>query len=702
MNEYFYVVNLYMLPNHQQKEYILGIDLGTSNCCNSVYRNGKVDVIPNASGNRTTPSYISFTDTEKLIGESAKNNVSVNSSNSVFDIKRLIGRLYNDRTVQSDIKFFPFKVSSDEKTCKPIINVSFMGNIKQYYPEQLSAMLLEQFKNDAQAYLNTPISKAIVTVPAYFNNEQRQATKDAGAIAGLDVVRIINEPTAAALAYGINLCETEKARDQNIVVFDFGGGTLDVSILNISNGCFEVISTSGDCHLGGEDCDNKLVSYCASEFAKMNKLLESDVIRLLKDTRAFRRLRTACENVKKALSTSVSLNVQVDAFFNSLDLNVKVTRAKFEELCHDIFRHCIQPLDNAMRDAKMTKRQIDEVILIGGTTRIPYVRDMLKDYFNGKQLRIDINPDEAVSIGAAIQGAILSGQTDKNISDVVLIDVTPLSLGIETSHGEMSKIIERNTPIPCSFKQLYSTETDNQRIVKIKIFEGERVLTKDNSLLGTFELADLPPMSRGMLRITVSFDVDQNGILRVSAVEETTSKTKELTIKKDDTKLSYDDVARLIEDAKLNAEIDEKIKATFATKNALENYLYSTKRALESLMGHMTNTSEQIEFVNASEMSSALNVQYNEICNIQNVLADAHKWYEMNPSSSPEVYSEKHNSIESVISTSFAQLVDNPKKEGQQNLIVKTNIETVSHQEHSKLPYINVNQLKFQITSMNH
>lgn len=643
-NEYFFIVILYMSNSHKQvnTEPVLGIDLGTSYCCNSIYRNGKVDVIPNSSGNRTTPSYISFTDTEKLIGDSAKNNVSMNSSNTVFDIKRLIGRQFSEKCVQSDIKFFPFKVRGDEKTGKPIITIMHMEEEKQYFPEQLSAMLLEQFKNDAEAYLNCKVTKAVITVPAYFNNEQRDATRNSGLIAGLDVIRIINEPTAAALAYGINLCESERTEDKNILVFDLGGGTLDVSILNIDNGCFEVKSTSGDCHLGGEDFDNKLVSYCASEFAKMNKLMESDVIKLLKDTRAFRRLRTVCENVKRALSTAVSLVVQVDSFFNSIDLNVKITRAKFEELCHDIFQRCIPPLDNAIRDAKLTKDKINEVILIGGSTRIPYVRDMLKNYFNGKQLRIDINPDEAVSIGASIQGAILSGQTDKNIGDMILIDIIPLSLGIETSHGEMSKIIERNTPIPCSFQQLYSTESDNQRTVKIKIYEGERALTKDNSILGTFELTDLPPMPRGILRINVLFDVDQNGILQVSAVEESTGKTKNLIIKKDKTKLSRDDIDKLINDAKLNAEIDEKIKATFTAKNALENYMYSVKHALESFANQ--------NIINSTNQQTNNSLGLSEIVNVQNVLAEAFKWYEDNQISSADAYHKKHLELESMIS----------------------------------------------------
>lgn len=387
-------MNIYLIQKLIMEEYVLGIDLGTSYCCSSIYRNGKVEVITNAVGNRTTPSYISFTDTEKLIGESAKNNTGMNPNNTVFDIKRLIGRKFDDKIVQNDMKHFPFKVIADEGTMKPLIVIKYLNEEKKYFPEQLSAMLLEQFKSDAEAYLGCPVKKAVITVPAYFNNTQRQATKDAGEIAGLDVIRIINEPTSASLAYGINLCESEQNR--NILVFDFGGGTLDVSVLNITKGVFEVLSTSGDTHLGGEDLDNKLVIYCASEFSKFNKLTEQDIIKLLKDTKALRRLRSVCEEAKKALSSCLTTTINVDAFFNSFDLNIRITRAKLEDLCRDIFQRCIPPLDSAIKDAKLSKKDIDEVILIGGSTRIPYVREMLKNYFNGKQLRIDVNPDEAV------------------------------------------------------------------------------------------------------------------------------------------------------------------------------------------------------------------------------------------------------------------------------------------------------------------
>lgn len=635
------------------QEYYLGIDLGTTYCCTSIYRNGKVEVIPNCCGNRTTPSYISFTDTERLIGESAKNNVSLNSKNTVFDIKRLIGRQFDDKYVQNDLKYFPFKVSCDEKTKKPLITVNYMNEEKQYYPEQLSAMLLQQFKYDAEEYLGTTITKAVITVPAYFNNAQRQSTKDAGEIAGLEVIRIINEPTSSAIAYGFNLCENDKSQNKNILVFDFGGGTLDVSILNILDGVFEVKSTSGDTHLGGEDIDNKLVAFCTCEFAKLNKLTEQDSKKLIEDSRALRRLRSVCENAKKTLSNSISTVIQVESFFNSIDLVIKITRAKLEELSHDIFQRCLIPLDNAINDAKLTKENITEVILIGGSTRIPYVRNMLKEYFNGKQLKTDINPDEAVSFGAAIQAAILSGKTDKNINDLVLIDVAPLSLGIEISHGEMSKIVERNTPIPCQCKQYYSTETDNQRIVKIKIFEGERILTKDNSSLGIFELTDLPPMPRGIPKISVVFDIDANGILNVTASEISTGKTNNITIKRDNSKLSRDDILKFIDNAKENADLDEKIKATFMAKNALEGYLYSIKHALETL--NVTNLPE--------------------LTMIQSLLINGYKWYDLNQLSSADTIHNKHIELEKIITPLLKKLYDEKAKITQEQPL-KINNET--------------------------
>lgn len=648
--------------------YAIGIDLGTTYCCNAIYRNNRVEIIPNNNGNRTTPSYISFLETEKLIGESAKNNIATNAANTVFDIKRIIGRNYVDQLLQNDMKYFPFNISNDENTGKPRIKVNYMNEEKLYFPEQLSAMLLAQLKVDAEEYLGEKITNAVITVPAYFNNTQRESTKQAGEIAGLNVLRIINEPTAASIAYGFNLSETDKCADKYILVFDLGGGTLDVSILNICKGTFEVKSTSGDTHLGGEDFDNKLVKYCTTEFAKFNELTPEEIISLLKDARALRRLRSNCEIVKKSLSSCMSANVQVDSFFNSLDLNVKITRAKFEELCHDQFMQCITPMDQAIQNAKLNKTQIDEIIMIGGSTRIPYVRELVKNYFNGKQLRFDINPDEAVAYGAAVQAAILSGRgkSDNNLDKLVLIDVTPLSLGIEISNGEMSKIIERNTQIPCSKEQLFSTQTDNQRSVKVKIFEGERALTKDNTLLGIFELSGLPPMPRGIPRIKVTFDIDANGILQVSATEESTGKIKNIIINKDRTHFERNDVEKMISNANENAKFDEIIKNNLLARNTLENYIYSVKHLLSQIPAD----------VNAEKYTI-------DIANVQSTIITAQKWFDLNVSVSAEGYYNKKMEMEKLL-TPFLKNIYDLKSSKIDTEKVETSVHTLSNSNKQK------------------
>jgi L1 cell adhesion molecule like protein len=625
------------MSSNIQKDYAIGIDLGTTFCCCCVYRNGNVEVIPNQNGNRITPSYISFIDNEYLVGDAAKNNVSMNHLNTVFDIKRLIGRTFNDKYVKNDTKYFPFKLLEDLKSNKVLIAVHSQGEEKHYFPEQLSAILLSQLKYDAESYLNMNVNNAVITVPAYFNNAQREATKLAGEIAGLNVLRIINEPTASALAYGINTT-SKNNKENNILVFDFGGGTLDVSILSISDGVFEVKSTSGDTHLGGEDFDNKLVAYCSKEFASVNKLSEIECIELSKDSKALRRLRSSCEIAKKSLSTCTIINIQVDSFFKTIDLNVKITRSQFEELSNDLFKRCLNPLEQALSDAKLLKNDINEIILIGGSTRIPYIRTMLKQFFDGKALRIDINPDEAVAIGASIQAAILYGHADQNLSEMILVDITPLSLGIETIHGEMSCVVERNTQIPCKIQKIYSTETDNQRNVKIKIFEGERVLTKDNSMLGIFELTDLPPMPRGIPKIIVVFDIDENGILFVSATEESTGKTKNIIIKKDNSKLSQEEIQKMITDAKNNSDNDKMIKRVLAVKNSFENYLYSTKRILDNI-----------------------SIQNNSnIIDIQRTIIDSQKWLDIHKNENIEIYNEKYQQVEKYISD-LLQIIENNK-----------------------------------------
>jgi L1 cell adhesion molecule like protein len=626
--------------------YAIGIDLGTTYCCNATYRNGKVEIIPSNTGDRTTPSFISFSDSEIFIGLPAKNILASNPLNTVYDIKRIMGKSFDNKVLQSDLKYFSFKINNDTKTNRPLIYVSHMNEEKKYFPEQLSSLLLAQLKKDAEDYLGGPVTKAVITVPAYFNNAQRQATKDAGEIAGLDVLRIINEPTAASIAYGINICENEKMTSRNVVVFDLGGGTLDVSVLTIVDGVFEVKSTNGDIHLGGIDFDNKLLQYCIAEFVKINSLTESQVTQLLKDIRAQRRLKSSCETAKRTLSTSLTSTIYIDSFFTyndcnnentiSKDLNITISRSKFEELCQENFKRCIIPLEQALKDSKLSKSEIDEVIMIGGSTRIPYVREIVQKFFNGKQLRVDVNPDEAVATGAAIQAAILNGQMDITLDGLVLVDVTPLSLGIEARNNEMSIIIERNTTIPCACTKIYSTNTDNQRSVKIKVFEGERPLTKDNTLLGTFELVELPPMPRGVPRIKVTFEIDVNGILHVVATEETTGKSKKISIKRDNNKFNEDDITKMIEMANKCKTIDSMIKATLSARNELEKYLYGAKHTIDMINLYVCTT---------------------DILRAKALLTQTQEWFDKNISANAIAIKEKHSNIESELTPLICQLL---------------------------------------------
>jgi len=551
----------------------IGIDLGTCMSCVGIFQNGKVEIIPNEQGNRITPSMVSFspTSSERIVGDSAKASANSNPANTLYDVKRIIGRMWDDKGLQDDVARFPFTVRDDGRN-KPIVDVEFNGEKKSFYPEAISAMVLAYMKETAEAYLGKKVTDAVVTVPAYMNNECRQATKTACQIAGMNCLRIINEPTAASIAYHL---DKKKDRDQHVLVFDMGGGTHDVSLLEIStDGVIECLATGGDVHLGGTDLDNRLLQHCVDDFKKKHKRDLSD------NVRGMRRLLTACERAKKTLSSSTSASIEVDALVDGIDYNIQITRAKFESLCSDIFQRAIDPVSQVLQDAKLSKSSVDEVVLVGGSTRIPKIQQMLSEYFGGKELNKSVNPDEAVAYGAAIQAAILIGDTSETTKDILLLDVTPLSLSIETAGGVSTVIVPRGTTIPVRKSEKFSTYADNQPGCTIRIFEGERKFTKDNNLLGQFDLSGFPPAPRGVPQISVDLDIDANGILNVNAKEETSGKTNKITITNDKSRLSQDDIDRMVKEAERFKEEDELQKAKVEARNGFENYVYQIKNTL--------------------------------------------------------------------------------------------------------------------------